>query len=75
MRKILLVDFAFTGTKGGGHSEFYLMSILSTLGDLGYFVYVCSGNNEKLKDNIDKNDSKNCAVVDLDLKTSDKLVR
>ncbi|MEL6603247.1 MAG: glycosyltransferase [Cyanobacteria bacterium J06614_10] len=75
MRKILLIDFAFTGTKGGGHSESYLMSILSTLGDLGYFVYVCSGNNEKLKDNIDKNDSKNCAVVDLDLKTSDKLVR
>ena len=75
MRKILLIDFAYIGAKGGGHSEAYLASILSTLENLGYFVYVSTGNNEKLRGLIARDAIGNCEVVDLNLKVSDRLTR
>lgn len=75
MRKILLVDFAFIGQDGGGHSEAYLMKLLSVLTSNDYYVYLCSGANHKLNENIEKQKLENCQTLDLSLNILDKIVR
>lgn len=75
MQKILLVDFAFVGSHGGGHSEFYLMKILSILSSNGYYVYLCTANNNQLKENIELEKIENCGILDLKLKIIDKIAR
>ncbi|BAY74468.1 hypothetical protein NIES25_08810 [Nostoc linckia NIES-25] len=74
MQKILLVDFAFIGSQGGGHLEVYFMNILSILIKNNYFVYACCGNNQKLRENIEQEKLNNCKVIDLNIKTLDKII-
>lgn len=74
MQKILLVDFAFVGSQGGGHLEVYFMNILSILIKNNYFVYACCGNNQKLRENIDQEKLNNCEVIDLNIKPIDKIL-
>lgn len=75
MKKILLVDFAYVGLHGGGHSESYLMRIISILTSSGYYVYLGSGNNERLEENIVLSGLQNCEILDLKLSLLDKLIR
>ncbi|RCJ23216.1 hypothetical protein A6S26_01270 [Nostoc sp. ATCC 43529] len=74
MQKILLVDFAFIGSQGGGHLEVYFMNILSILIKNNYFVYACCGNNQKLIKNIEQEKLNNCKVINLNIKPLDKII-
>lgn len=75
MKKVLLVDFAYVGLHGGAHSESYLMRIASILSSNGYYVYLCSGNNKRLEENIELSGLQNCEVINLNLRLLDKLIR
>lgn len=75
MKKILLVDFAYIGPHGGGHSESYLIRIASILSSNGYYVYLCTGNNKRLEENIKLNGIQNYEIISLKLRLIDKLMR
>ncbi|MFM2063185.1 MAG: hypothetical protein RLZZ507_2855 [Cyanobacteriota bacterium] len=75
IRKILLVDLCLLGEKGGGHSEFYFMNILSILSNHNDIVYACCSNNKTLRENIERENLKNCQVIDIDVTLSDKIIR
>lgn len=75
MKKILVVDLCILGAKGGGHSEFYFMNILSILSNHNDIVYACCANNQRLRDNIERENFKNCQVIDIDVTLSDKIIR
>lgn len=75
MKKILLVDLSILGPEGGGHSEFYFMHILDTLSNQNDIVYACCSNNQRLRQNIERGNFKNCQVIDIDVKLADKIFR
>lgn len=75
MKKILLVDLCIFGEEGGGHTEFYFMTILSILSEQYDLVYCCCGSNDRLKTNIKERVLKNCQVVDIEVKLTDKIFR
>lgn len=75
IKKILLVDLCILGEQGGGHGEFYFMTILSILTQEYDLVYCCSGNNDLLRQNLKKDDIKRCQVVDIEVTLLDKAIR
>ena len=75
MKKILLVDLCILGEQGGGHAEFYFISILSMLTQEYDLVYACCANNELLKRNVAKNNIPKCQIVDIEVTLTDKISR
>jgi glycosyltransferase involved in cell wall biosynthesis len=75
MKRVLLIDFAYVGSHGGGHNESYLLRMATILTTGGYYVYLCSGNNSKLRKNHVISELHGVEIVDLDLRLIDKAIR
>lgn len=69
VNKILVTDLSFWG----GHHETYFMEILSILSEK-YLVYACCVENDKLRQNINQNQLKNCQVIELNFSILDKIL-